>query len=193
MSYPVADVPLIAAPINLDKIIQRIQVALKQQLDWLEYSFGRATVGRRVDVSTNREIVYPQVYDGNGGYINVEPTDLYASQAFIQVSGPEFPTDYEKMQHNIYQAELEIIFLFDLDLLTQKMEYEYNYRYTEVLKNDIRRAIRGIADINAITAIYEAPEQVLKGYTYNHLERQTFKHPKGGFKFAVAVSYLENC
>jgi hypothetical protein len=194
MSYPIENVPLLTAPINLDAVIQRIQKELKKRLEWLEYSFGRATVGRRVDVATGKELIYPQVYDGAGGYISAEPSDLYAAQSFVQLGGPEVSSDYEKMQYNIYEAPLEIVFLFDLDLITQNLpKYELDYRYTEVLKAEIKRALGMCSDVNAIIAIHEAPEQVLKGYTYNHLERQTFKHPKGGFKFVVAVSYLEQC
>lgn len=193
MSYASPSVPLIENPINLDACLQSIQIALKAKLSWLDYSFGRATIGERVVDGTTRPKTYPQAYAGKGQYVSVEPNNHYAAHSFMQLAGPEKPVEFDRFQRNIYTAEVEVVFLFDLDKINAKREIQYSHRFTEELKDDIKKAFRSMPEVKTVEAIYETPAEVFKGYSYNHLLHQTFKHPSGGFKFLISVSYLENC
>jgi hypothetical protein len=193
MSYAKPNAPLIENPINLDAKIQAIQLYLADALPWLDYSFGRAYRASRMD-DAKGTIYYPEIYTGDGTYQEVTPNSHYGSHSFIQVSGPEKPRDYQKYMSNIYSVDLDIIFLFNLETIRKKDIYPYHsHHFTEELKRDVKAAITRIPDIDTITGIYETPEEVFKGYSYNHLAHQTFKHPNGGFKFGITTSFADDC
>lgn len=193
MSYAQPVIPLIDEPVNLDKVIQKIQVALAGKLPFLDYSFGRAVPGERVVEGSQRALTYPECYIGEGQYMEVGPNNHYGSHSFIQIAGPEKPIDYQKFQRNLYSAPLEAIFLFDLDAIKMKMGYDYSHRFTEQLKQQIRVALESIPEVDEVVAIYETVAEVFRGYTYNTLQMQSFKHPYAGLKISFVAHYLEEC
>lgn len=193
MSYATPNVPLISNPINLDAAIQRIQKSLAATLPWLDYSFGRAeSAERSVDGST-RPHIYPEVYAGEGQYISVEPNNHFGAHSFLVVTGPVKPKDYSALQYNIYTAPVDIVFLFDLEKIKRKGGYPYAHRYAEELKRQVMEVLRWVPDVENITSIMDTPGEVFRGYSYNQLQQQTFKHPNGGFRVALEVLYMENC
>jgi hypothetical protein len=193
MSYAQPIIPLIVEPVNLDKVIQAIQVKLGAKLPWLDYSFGRALSGERFVEGSQRALTYPEVYVGEGRYEEVGPNSHFGAHSFIQVAGPEKPIEYEKLQRNLYSVPLEIIFLFNLDAIKDKMAYTYEHRFTEELKQQIRVALESMPEVDVVIAMWETAGEVFRGYTYNHLQMQTFKHPYAGLKIAINSHYMENC
>jgi len=183
--------PLIPNPVGLDKPIQRLQIALVENLPWLDFAFGRATVGRK-EGADKRVALHPFVYKGENRYEIVEPHNKWVAHSFIQVVSAEEPVDFQKLQANIYRAKIECVILFDLDKIKAKMGYSYSHRYTEEIKQQIKNVFRKLTQYE-ITAVHETPEEVFRGYTYDHYMHQTFMHPKGGFKFVLSVSYTETC
>lgn len=193
MSYAKPEIPLIDKPVNLDRVIQGIQVALGEKLSWLDYSFGRAVPGERVVEGSQRALTYPEVYVGEGRYEEVGPNSHFGAHSFIQLAGPEKPIEYEKFQRNYYTAPLEVVFLFDLDKVKDRAGYTYSHRFTEELKQQIRVALESMPDVDVVVAMWETAVEVFRGYTYNHLQMQTFKHPYAGLKIAFTTHYLEDC
>lgn len=186
-------IPLISNPVGLDAAIQRLQLALGVNLPWLTYSFGRATSGRSKGPAKEDKIrIAPEVYMGDGRYEVVEPNNHWAAHSFIQVAAPEEPVDFKPGKVNSYSTRLELVVLFDLEQVKAKMGYTYSHRFTEELKQEIKGVLRRLPKHQVIT-IHETPTEVFRGYTYDHHEHQTFRHPEGGFKFVLDVSYSETC
>ena len=193
MNYATPNVPLIDNPINLDAAIQRIQKSLAATLPWLDYSFGRAETAERSVDGSARPHSYPEVYAGMGQYVSVEPNNHYGAHSFLVVTGPVKPKDYAALQYNLYTAAVDIVFLFDLEKIKTKSNYPYAYRYIEELKRQVTEVLRRVPDVESITAIMDTPGEVFRGYTFNQLQQQTFKHPNGGFRVALEVVYMESC
>lgn len=191
MTYVQPFVPLIPNAINADLALQKLQLALAEGLPWLDYSFHKATVNHMQKADSAEEWVYPEVYDGNGGYINVEPNNHYAAHSYFQVLDGEEPVSWLPYQRGSFTLPAELIVLFNLDKVKAKQGYPYAHRFTEELKSQILHVLR---DNGAqLRRIYETPAEVFRGYSYNQLERQTFRHPEGGFKFVFDVHYDEVC
>lgn len=186
--YSNPTIPLIDNPVNLDRHIQNIQIVFSDELPWLEKSFGRAWVGeRKVD---NKSYKYPEVYIGNGEYLDVLPNDHLKAQSFIQVRGQRGRAlEYSALHDNKFQYTLEIIFWFNLNIVNPAKTYRYN----EELKTEVLNVIKNRLSLLQVLNIYEAPEDVYAGYSINHLDRQTFKHPYGGFKIECDLTFYQDC
>jgi hypothetical protein len=62
ISYINPEIELIPSPRGIDMAIQGIQQRLSA-LTWLQKIFGRALVQRRKDPTTQKDIIYPEVYN----------------------------------------------------------------------------------------------------------------------------------
>lgn len=191
MSYSNPVAPVTANPINLEKAIQEIQLALAAKLPWLNYSFGRAQTGQSA-VAGGRPKTYPEIHVSKTEYYNLEPNNHYGAHTFIQVVGPEKPVDYAAYTPNVYTAELAVVCVYDLNQIAARLGYEPAPIFPEIIKQQMRETLARCTCIEEITGIDETANEVFRGYTYNQLEHQSFKFPQGGFKMNVTARYLES-
>jgi hypothetical protein len=181
--YSNPNVPLIENPINLDKEIQEIQLAL--DLPWLEKSFGRARTGKDDQGKT-----FPEVYKGGGEYHNVLANDHLRSQSFIRVKGDSSSRIYKDPRDRYsdkVSAPIDIIFWYDLIKIGDR-----GYRYDEELKKEVLDLLKTLPQLKIIR-IYEAYEDVFQGYSLDFMQANMFRYPYGGFRFECELNYTEEC
>lgn len=182
--YSNPNVPLIENPINLDREIQSIQLTLAL-LPWLDKSFGRARTGKDDNKS------FPEVYKGGGEYHNCLPNDHLKSQSFIRVRNDSGrPLNYEATEGytNKYTYPLDIIFWFNL----QRIDPGKRYRFDEELKKEVTDVLKELTQLK-LTRIYEAPEDVFQGYSFDFVNPNIFRYPYGGFRFECDLFFTEDC
>jgi hypothetical protein len=190
MSFKNPKAVRIENPANIHKAVQLIQVALAG-LPWVEVAYGLASTGisENIDGTTALE---PEAYIGNGKYQILTPNNFIHSHLFFKQESPERPVDYQPFQINQYEADLSIIFLFNLEKIKKTLQVIFEHRFIEELKNEVLGILQYHPNF-IIRYIYDDPREVFNGYTYDHLERQTFKHPEAGFKIEGRITFTETC
>lgn len=191
-SYKDPLVPLIADPINLDRLIQSIQVGISG-LGWVEKCYGRAYDAVKRDTAGNK-IVYPQVWQGPGlDLLNVLPNDNLKSQCFFKVEDPLEVVEYRPDGFSNMRARVSIIFWFNL----QRVNPAFDYSYGELLKGTVMRLFNihvfDSGDGFKIVRVWDQPKNVFAGYTLTEVRDQELIYPYGGFRVEAEVYFLENC
>lgn len=185
-------VPIIDDPVNIDAPIQEMQIALASGLPWLEKSFGRSWESVRQD-SVGKNWIYPEVWQGKGiDLLDCMPNDNLPSQSFFRVEDPITIADYEFERYARMNAQISIIFWFNLEVIDPTL----TYRYVEILKGQAQRVITNAAietGTFTINKIWEGAANVFKGYTIDQFKNQELIHPWAGFRFECTLNYLENC
>lgn len=206
MEDRVIKIPMKKNPVLLDKIIQDIQIKLKEKLTWLDYAFGRAY--KLVQHQDNGgKFIYPAAYIGNSDYISLLPDDNYGNFCWFDIY------DSQKVI-NVVQSTPQftisgaIIFWFNLDSIFS----DNDAMYTEEIKDEIIRVLStpGIVKQTgklAINEIYERFENIYSGYSiekiYNSyqysgqdiqsLDKMFFMHPYSGLRFEFTITTRELC
>jgi hypothetical protein len=190
MSYINPKAVLIDQPANIVAAIQKIQTELAE-LPWLDVAYGLASTGFSQDPNgkTNLE---PEVYTGGGKYQLVTPNNFIASHLFFKQDSPARPIEWVPFQDNQYVASVSIIVLVNLEKIKAAMGFTWEHRFTEELKNEVLRLLKYNASF-VISGIYDTPQEVFAGYTYDHLARQTFKHPEAGFRIQGDLVFQQTC
>lgn len=180
-------VPIITNPINLDREIQEIQLAIAL-IPWIDKSFGRARIGQRNDLQ--KPYLYPEVYKGNGEYYNCLINDNLKASSFIRVGRGRVkdPINGFDSHSRVMTYTLNLIVWYDL----KKIDPTKGYRFDEELKKDVMEVLRTLSSLKLLS-IYDAPDEVFDGYSLDHTEWQTFKHPFGGFRFECELEFIEEC
>lgn len=206
MEDRVIKIPMKKNPVLLDKIIQDIQIKLKEKLTWLDYAFGRAY--KLVQHQENGgKFIYPAAYIGNSDYISLLPDDNYGNFCWFDIY------DSQKVI-NVVQSTPQftisgaIIFWFNLDSIFS----DNDAMYTEEIKDEIIRVLStpGIVKQTGklvINEIYERFENIYSGYSiekiYNNyqysgqdiqsLDKMFFMHPYSGLRFEFTITTRELC
>ena len=206
MEDRVIKIPMKKNPVLLDKIIQDIQIKLKEKLTWLDYAFGRAY--KLVQHQENGgKFIYPAAYIGNSDYISLLPDDNYGNFCWFDIY------DSQKVI-NVVQSTPQftisgaIIFWFNLDSIFS----DNDAMYTEEIKDEIIRVLStpGIVKQTGklvINEIYERFENIYSGYSiekiYNNyqysgqdiqsLDKMFFMHPYSGLRFEFTIITRELC
>ncbi len=192
-TYKNSNTLTIAEPYNVDAEVQKLQVALRDGIDWIDKSFGKAELARTEE--GKKEILYPEVYTGEKRhpYQSVLPNNKLTSQTFFKVEEPVTVPEPRVMEDNTFTLRLSLICWYDIVKLEKGFArfQNLNYRFTELLLNEVKNVLKfeGVQVLN----IFYTPEQVYAGYTINHLDRQTLKHPYAGFRIELLTSFIETC
>lgn len=184
-SFKNPETPLILNPVNIDRYIQDIQIALSA-LTWLEKCFARAYNSKRSD-PYGKISVYPEVWQGAGkDLLNVLPNDNIKSQCFFKVEEPITCLEFNPVGYSLMQATVSIIFWFNLNEINKTADH----RFIELLKAQAQRII---TDNVEGLKIFDTPEQVFKGYDISKMPSDNLIHPFGGFRFETEIPYVEDC
>lgn len=196
MSFINPQVPQIVNPVGVDAAVQTLQTSLSAALPWLSRCYGLATTGltkQETDTRYNKnEYKYPEVYVGNSEYLALEPNNYLNAHAFFKAEAAQEAVDYQAFHFNRYRQRVSIVFWINLDKVKTAMGYTYAHRFTEELKRQILDVLRNHSHFT-VQRIHETPQDVFSGYSYNHLDNQTFKHPEAGFKFEGVLLFNEKC
>ena len=106
------NIPFKSEPVLLDKVLQDMQTALLEQLDWLDLAFGRAykLVENRPD---GNKFIYPAMYNGNGEYVSLLPNDNFGNFAWFDIYDPQRITQVVQSLPQ-YTFSGAVIFWYDL-------------------------------------------------------------------------------
>jgi hypothetical protein len=193
-------VPLITTPVNIDRPIQEIQVALST-MGWLEKSFGRSwlAVKSSQGIFTNKKLYYPQVWQGFNedekarDMLEVMPNDNIKSQCFFKVNDPINLLEYVPDGDSMLQANVDIIFWFNL----KRIDRAIDYPYVELLKGQTLKVLSTMLfapdSSLKVLRIWEGAQNVFKGYDITDLKDQELIYPWGGFRFECEITYREDC
>lgn len=193
-------------PVLLDKVIQDMQVALKEKLLWLDYAFGKAykLVEHRSD---GEKYIYPAAYIGNSEYVSLVPNDNFGNFCWFDIYDPQ---DITQVVQSTPQFTFSgaVVFWYNLNSIYQ----DSDFIYSEEVKDEIIRVITTPGIIKqtgrlAINKVYERFENIYKGYSiekiYNNytykgegiqdLDKQFFMHPYTGLRLEFTLTTRELC
>jgi len=184
-----SDAPeLITDPINLDRAIQEIQVALRG-IEWLQIVYGRARV--IPELVNGKLIEMPKVYYGSKEYLNIFLNDNKKSSAWFQVTGSEIPLDYAsgaKIQK--YEAPIALIVWFDL----KRLQLDHpDFIFTEHLKREIQNKISRYPNLTIVRVWDENAAEIFREYTFDEAKDQFLTYPKGALRFDFLLTYDYDC
>lgn len=172
-------------PVLLDKIIQDLQAALKTDLAWLDYAFGRSY--RQVN-STGYK--YPGVYISNAEYMSVLPNEELGNFCFFEIEDPQ---EVAHLGTNFLTVKGSIVFWFNL----RKIDTDETVILSESVKLEIMNALTkgGILKSGRLTInrIFEQAENVYKGYSLKEVEEQFLMYPFSGFRFECDFKISQTC
>lgn len=182
-------VPTKPQPKLFDKLIGAMQKGLADNLPWLTHSFGKAE--RLIKVIKGRRYYTPNLYVGNGEYMNIEPDSDLGNYSFFVLEEPQNIT-YERGQRNIITAPYSLVVWFDL----RKVETE-DLRNTEAIKQNILRVLNGEIFTRegrySVRRVYEKAEKVFEGFTLDEVDNQFLMHPFAGFRFEGEMEIEDEC
>ena len=181
-------VPKPDVPAFIDKVVVQVQDALKAQLPWLNYSFGRAQ--KLATLKDKQSYFYPGVHIGKGAYINVLPDQNLGNYSFFIIEDPQ-SVDFRPNTQNNVKVEYSIIFWFNLNKIFPGVQD----RNTEALKEQIVRVITRELRLTSgridIRQIFEQPENIYKGYSLKEIDSQYMMQPYGGIRFEGEILFME--
>lgn len=179
-------------PINavgVDSSITAIRLKLAE-ISWLDRSFGRA-YELRTTRKDEADFVFPAVMTGDGkDLVDILALDDHTSYSFMIPRGPETPVESVELSNDldIFEREVDLIFWIDNNSTSETVEKK---------KNEVRNALHnvrfeGVGSL-AILEIYDEPEDVFEGFSYEPSETQSLYPPYWGLRFRISLSYFNPC
>lgn len=173
-------VPVNDNPVLFDKVIAQIQQTLKDELSWLDYSFGRAQ--KLVENREQREYIYPGVHIGNGEYVNVFPDDELGNFSFFMIEDPQ-RVDFNARSFNAISTKYSLIVWLNLDkIFAGEKDRDSEKIKAEVLEVLTRRIYMSYGRVT-VEEIYEEAKNIYKGYSIREIDSQFLMQPYYGMRF----------
>lgn len=186
------NLPNITTPYLFDKVIHEIQQALKNNLPWLQHSFGR--VERLIKVIDGKRIYTPNVYKGNDQYEVLLPDDRMRCFSFFVLSEPQEMLN--RVQNEIrIKAPFSLIVWFDLRVVEKVLQLP-DERNTEQAKEQILGVLNTAFPKKGsftVQRIYERAENVFEGFTLDEVQNQFLMSPFAGFRFYGELIVTNDC
>ena len=184
-------IPKPSEPKLVDALIGDIQDALKANLSWLDYSFGRSQ--RLVTMKDGAEKYFPGIYLDKGDYINVFPNDQYGNFSFFSVEDPQEIPAYSPNNFNIIKVRYGLVIWYDASRIFSATDD----RNTEALKADVLRVLgregKYVHGNVTVDRIYDRAENIYRGYNLKEVDTQFLMYPYGGFRLEGELKYKETC
>lgn len=168
-------------PYLFDKVAQRVQRALGDNLPWLDRVFGLAE--RLTRVVDGRKYVLPNIWIGGNEYIDLLPDQFKGSFAFLYLDEPQRNTDGRM------RAKMNCVLWWD----TRKVDAALRDR--ERVKSQVLDAVEatGGAGHLEVAEIYDRPESVYKGFTFDETAQYALAAPFAGLRVVMDVSVDADC
>lgn len=186
----IPEVPKPASPVFIDKIIVQLQDSLKNNLSWLDYSFGQCQ--KLITKKGDKEYYYPGVHIRNGLYENVFPNQKLGNFSFFIIDDPQ-EVDFRRHTTNNVRVKYSVVFWLNLDKVFGKQVD----RNKEAIKAEIVKVITrqtfltfGRADIRQI---HEQAQNIYKGFNIKEIDSQFLMQPYYGFRFEGEMLFNEDC
>lgn len=152
---------IITDPRFADKAAQKIQIVLRDELPWLETSFGRARVGKKSDGEAT--VTYPEVQQTFGtDYVSAMPNDNVLSQCYILIQNEVADEVAEGEDMVNWVADCAIVF-FIRDL--NEIDTSYSSNIEQLLRRDIQKALAERAGNFTITGFSDEYEEAYSEFS----------------------------
>lgn len=181
-------------PTMVDAVIKDLADGLKENIGWLDSSFGKAErVTRVVNNKTFRApAVYSRAQQRENDYLELLPDSKIGNFSFFYVMDPEEVVWREHARCRL-KVPIALIFWFDL----RKIYNSLTDRDTEALKKQIIDVINGEIRMKhgsiTITRIYNRAENIYREFTIDEIDNQFLMHPYSGFRFEGYLYYEMPC
>lgn len=186
----ISRVPKIQNPKLFDKVIQQLQQGLKDNLSWLDYSFGRAE--RLVKQIEGKRYYTPNVYLGKNQYEQVTPDAVkMGNYSFFVMEEPQEVTKESPMEV-VLRSPFSLVVWVDM----RKVGLDGDERNTETVKEQILEAIdRTFLRNGRVTVqrIFERAENVFAGFTLDEIDNQFMMSPFYGWRFYGEMITTNEC
>lgn len=182
-------VPKVKHPRLFDRVIVEAQQGLADTLEWLDHSFGRAE--KVIERRNGARVVLPAVYAGRNEYLNINPDDrMFGNYSFFTIEDPQ----NVEFAGKVGKAKANFSLVVWLDLRSVEDEYERN---VEAVKASILKALSGGILIRSgalrIHRVFEHPDAVFSGFSYDHIEASALMHPFCGLRFSGEIVTNDLC
>jgi hypothetical protein len=190
-------------PVLIDRVLQELQMLLKDKLPWLDYAFGKSH--RFVDyLADGNKMIYPATYIGNGEYVSLMPNDNFGNFSWFDIYDPQ---EIILSDPPMLSLEGAIVFWFNLSNIYE----DKSVLYTEEIKNEIIEVLSAPGILTngrfSINSISERPENLYKSYSidkiYNRyaykgegmqdIDKQFFMYPYAGLRIEFKLKTRNLC
>lgn len=181
-------VQLLTDPIGLDKAIQDVQILLRDNLPWLQKSFGRAKKQPRKDGKMIRR--EPMVYISNGEYYPTLPNDALTSYSFFRVVGSRDYDDASPAIYTLYETtRVDVIFWVNL----KQLDLSIDNNSTEKYINESGKLLNSASGVDLIRIFDEDAREIFEGYTLKEEQRDLLMYPYAAWRFELELRYQNYC
>lgn len=186
------NLPIHTTPYLFDKVIEELAQDMKDNLAWLDASYGRAE--RLVKTIDGKRIYTPNVYKGGDQYELLLPDDRLGCFSFFVLHEPQEVLNRMQMEVRL-KAPFSLIVWVDMRRVerTMQMPDERNSEYIkEQVLSVISRARLSKGSV-AVTKIYERAEHVFEGFSLDEVQNQFLMSPFAGFRFYGEMIVTNDC
>lgn len=176
---------LLTAPLGVDKVIQDLQIELGD-LSWLEYSFGRAFIGRD-KAQAGRDYNYPMVYSGDAQYYDASPNDNIISQSFFVIDGDYNFNDYLINEQNLFRVPVSLIVWGNLKKISDVDEH-----FGQILLQQVLKVVNENNEF-LVQAITDNEEDVFREFTVRLDQSSLFYYPYFCYRIKMEAQVSEEC
>lgn len=184
--------PIHTTPYLFDKVIEELAQDMKDNLAWLDASYGRAE--RLVKTIDGKRIYTPNVYKGGDQYELLLPDDRLGCFSFFVLHEPQEVLNRMQMEVRL-KAPFSLIVWVDMRRVekTMQMPDERNSEYIkEQVLSVISRARLSKGSV-AVMKIYERAEHVFEGFTLDEVQNQFLMSPFAGLRFYGEMIVTNDC
>lgn len=183
-------VPAPEHPVFIDRLIVQVQDVLKNNLSWLDHSFGQSQ--RLVKVVDGKDFFYPAVHIRSGNYVSVFPDQGLGNFSFFVVDDPQ-SVDFRAHAVNNVRLQYSIIFWLNLDkIYGAQVDRNKEAIKAEILKVLTRKVFLTFGRID-VRKIYESTENIFGRYSIKEVDSQYLMQPFCGFRFEGDMLLTEEC
>lgn len=185
VSYTAPTAPLLDSPQGLDAEIQRLQLLLRDELAWLQVSYGKAYRASRKDPSNPKKLLYyPEVYAGKREYRDVLPNDNVGSQSFFLPTGPVLNPSREPIPTTLGLTQaVDLILWANLE----RIDSTAPHRFEHELLLDVLRVLNQDGQLRMLRA-FTTTEEIFRGFSLELVSDTALRQPYCGFRIQLELS-----
>lgn len=186
------NLPIHTTPYLFDKVIEELAQDMKDNLAWLDASFGRAE--RLVKTIDGKRVYTPNVYKASDQYELLLPDDRLGCFSFFVLHEPQEVMNRIQMEVRL-KSPFSLIVWVDMRRVEKMMQMpdERNSEYIkEQVLSVIQRARISTGSVS-VTKIYERAENVFEGFSLDEVQNQFLMSPFAGFRFYGEMIVTNDC
>lgn len=174
-------------PFLIERLFNDIQTALIDNIDWLNYAYGKAE--RITTKKADGRVAYiPAVYNEKYDYESLMPDDTKGNYSFFVVQDSQNIDSAKGRASRIY-GKCSLIVWFDLRSMTSGWGKEY-------AKNALLAVLSDFSSSNGhliVESVLERTDAIFSEFTLDETDNQYLTFPFAGFRFNCEYSIRQLC